>query len=217
MRNPYLAFLALFLNLSVLCNCGDDGSAVTVGDVVFDDPELQRCYEMETNRFPANSVVTVVEQLFCPGMAYNIKEISGIGILSNLRGLDLLRQQEIDDYRPLLDLSNLTVLEIREGNVNNDDLDTISRISQLEWLDLTATNLRDVTLLSNLENLEYIALASSSVTRGISALAKVQGLQTIVLDGNPDLPCDEFRILKESLPDASITPENLEPGVSCSE
>ncbi len=217
MRNPYLVSLFLFLNLNVLSACGEDGLAVTVGDVVFDDPELQRCYDFNSSRYPDDWDVSAVEQMFCGDLAYNIRNLTGIGALKGLRGLNLLGQSNIRGYSPLSELHQLTVLELRDTSVENKDLETISQLLQLTWLDLDGTALGDVSRLGLLTKLEHISLVDAQVSSGIYSLSNVEDLRQGFFNGNPESPCVDLEALRLAFPDALIEPAEPVSGISCSE
>ena len=219
MRNPYLAFLALFLHLNVLSACGEDGPAVTVGDVVFDDPELQRCYDDETFQYADDWDVSVVEQLFCGDLSYTIRRLDGIETLHGLIGLVFIRQTSIEDYSPLAKLPSLVDLNVRGNNISQEDLAVISQMMNLQYLTLdeVVVGLGDVSLLGNLINLVSLSLYDAGVTTGVKELTSLQSIFDIDLEFNPGLPCEDVEQLKASLPDAIIRPVVPEPGVSCAE
>ncbi len=207
-------YLSVFL-FTAIAACGDD--VVRVGDVMFPDPELQRCYEAESFRYPDDWDVSVVPQMLCGDPAYDIRDLSGIGVLSGLRGLTLLRQQNIDDYSPLLELPGLIELELRESRVENKDLNIISHLTRLEWLTLDDTSLGDISSIGNLQNLEYLSLTAAGITAGVDSLTSLTELMYGYFDVNPESPCVDLEVLRNSLPGADISPNEPIPGFSCSE
>ncbi len=217
MATTYPAYLPVLLFSLLSSACGDEGPVVTVGDVMFDDPELQQCFEQGFLPFPDDADVRLVQQLDCGLPAHDIQDLTGIEILSGLGGLNLVGQQNIDDYSPILGLPNLIGLELRESRVENKDLNIISQLEQLEWLRIILGDLGDISQLAELKSLEYISLGAAGVSSGVDSLANIPNLRTILLNGNPEVPCSEFQIIIDTFPDANISPETLEPGVSCTE
>ena len=217
MATTYPAYLPVLLFSLLSSACGDEGPVVTVGDVMFDDPELQQCFEQGFLPFPDDADVRLVEQLDCGISANDIESLAGIEILSGLGRLSLIGQRNIDDYGPIRDLPNLIELELCESRVENSDLEIISRLTNLEWLLLDATNLGDISLLRNLTNLRILSLTGAGVTTGVSSLVTLQNLEEASFAGNPNSPCADLEALRNALPNANIIPSTPIPGVSCAE
>ncbi len=217
MATTYPAHLPVLLFSLLSSACGDEAPIVTVGDVMFDDPELQQCFEQGFIPFPDDADVSLVQQLDCGLPAEDIEDLTGIEILSGLGRLSLVGQQKIDDYSPILGLPNLIELELRESRVENSDLNVISQLGQLKRLEIILGNLGDVSKIANLVNLEYLALSSSAVTDGVDLFTNLPKLRTILLGGNPNIPCVDLQKMRDAFPDANISPETLEPGISCTE
>ena len=217
MRNPYLVYLTLFLNLNVLTACGDDGPAVTVGDVIFDDAEMQRCYDDETSRYQDDWDVSIVEQLFCPYPMYDIDSLNGIEALTNLIGLTLLNNSGIVDYSPLVMLPAFIELDLRGSVIDREDFEFITGMNSLKYLNLSETELGDIRPLSQLDNLVVLVLNDSGITSGVASLTTLRGLLNGDFQLNPESPCADLEMLRQSLPQAVIRPLVPEPGISCRE
>ncbi len=217
MATTYPAYLPVLLFSLLSSACGDEGPVVTVGDVMFDDPELQQCFEQGFLPFPDDADVRLVQQLDCGLPAHDIQDLTGIEILSGLGRLSLTKQTGIDDYSPILNLPNLVELELPESRVENRDLEVISKLNNLEWLILDQTDLGNVSSLSRLTNLTYLSLVKSQVTSGLASLIDLKKLMHGYFGVNPESPCADLEILREALPDAVIEPVAPTAGVSCSE
>lgn len=104
-------------------------------------------------------------------------EISDLGPLSeltNLRRLDLLDNNPLDDLTPLSELENLEALTITNSNI--DDLTPLEKMKNMTYLNLERNEfLQDLTPLSQLKKLEFISIYNNDV----SDVSPLEGLPNL--------------------------------------
>ena len=114
--------------------------------------------------------------------------ISDLTPLANLRSLEKLElpsPSEITDLTPLSGLSGLRTLSICENQSNSqpvskvEDYRPISSLTHLETLDLSVTNLKDLSFVSGLTELKSLLLFGSLSTKDLSALKNLTNLETL--------------------------------------
>ncbi|MDR2571694.1 MAG: sigma-70 family RNA polymerase sigma factor [Oscillospiraceae bacterium] len=121
-----------------------------------------------------------------------ITDISPLSELTNLKHLDLARNENIADLTPLnglVNLVNLNLYGVNSGNwtlddgilvVNELDLTPLSGLVNLESLNLHMTSTRDITPLSGMTKMQYLDLSFSTLT-DISALSGMTEMRDLLL------------------------------------
>ena len=108
----------------------------------------------------------------------NIVDVSPIAQLKNLKFLCLLKNYELVKIDTLANLTKLKELDLSYTNVS--DLSALQFMTSLEILDLLFTPVSDLSALSNLRNLRELNLYETS-TQGLEALMRVAALERLVL------------------------------------
>ena len=88
-------------------------------------------------------------------------DLSFLTGLDNLRLLELINWEAVDDYSPLLTLDNLEYLALQEMTVN--DLSDISQLENLKYLRLDSPQINNINDVGQLENLECFIMGNSGV------------------------------------------------------
>ncbi len=211
--------LAPAICMILVTSCGDDGPTMPmtpVADVNFTDTELQGCYE-EAVRIAGD--ITYAEELEVLGCNdTDIRDLSGIEVLSGLLQIELRFNTNIDDLSPLLMLPNLDTVDLGEAGIDNSDLATVARLEIVEYLRLSGNNLGDISLLSTMTNIRTLILDSAGVTAGVRSLVNLERMTRLSLMGNPGMQCSDIEFLHEEIRIIDIDPDldNIAPGVDCS-
>ncbi len=115
--------------------------------------------------------------------AANLKDLSAIAELRDLRELDLSRNRLLSDLSPLSKLASLESLRVTMcGKI--DDLQPLRELKNLKSLDSSVTAVEDLVPLSDLGNLRQLRLAWCPVV-DISPLAKLPKLGELSLSRCP--------------------------------
>ena len=114
-----------------------------------------------------------------------ISDLTPLANLHSLEKLELPSPSEITDLTPLSGLSGLRTLSICENQSNSqpvskvEDYRPISSLTHLETLDLSVTNLKDLSFVSGLTELKSLLLFGSLSTKDLSALKNLTNLETL--------------------------------------
>ena len=140
------------------------------------------------------------------GEMTNLKELnlegnSQISDLTPLDGLNTLESlllpipSEVTDLSPIAGLGSLKTLSIQENQSNAqpvskiEDYSPIASLENLEKLDLSVTNLKDLSFVSGLGNLKSLSLVGSLALPDLTALKGLSQLETLNISagglGNP--------------------------------
>ena len=140
------------------------------------------------------------------GEMTNLKELnlegnSQISDLTPLDGLNTLESlllpipSEVTDLSPIAGLGSLKTLSIQENQSNAqpvskiEDYGPIASLENLEKLDLSVTNLKDLSFVSGLGNLKSLSLVGSLALPDLTALKDLSQLETLNISagglGNP--------------------------------
>jgi Leucine-rich repeat (LRR) protein len=156
--------------------------------ITFPDKNLEKAIRNAVNKPTGALYKSDVEKITELNLQdKGIKDIRGIGSLSNLSKLTLLNN-DIKDISPLSDLVNLRYLNI--GNINhgylnyNDirDLTPLKSLSNLQVLHAYClSGLENLEPLSSLENLKELSLLGDLKLRNIEPISNLKGLQYLSL------------------------------------
>lgn len=113
----------------------------------------------------------------------DIRDITGLEHLVNLRALDL-RAEQIQEISPLAGLINLEYLCLVGNDI--EDLSPLANLRNLQYLDLGGNRIMDITPLANLANLRRLCLAGNHI-EDIGPLADLVNLEDLNLDRNHQL------------------------------
>ena len=102
-----------------------------------------------------------------------------LGRLSQLKSLNLWDNREIQDITPLSRLTQLESLELGSNKIS--DVRPLANMTQLKVLGLRGNNIRDVTPLARLVNLEVLRLRDNPI-QDASPLAKLTKLREVDID-----------------------------------
>ena len=212
MRRTIDLHTMLFVGLA-FAGCGDP-SGTPAEDVTFEDPALQECYE--DLLFGPERKPTAEEIQFMSCFGRGIKDLAGIEVLSGLELL-VVSGNELDNIEPILDLKNLTWLELAGCGLEQDSVAILSRLEAPVSLFVGLNNLGDISLLGNATSLIELFAGSAGITAGVAELRTLVNATKLNLGGNPESPCSDLEALRASLPDADVTPSesDVRPGIDC--
>lgn len=94
----------------------------------------------------------------------------------------ILREPDIDNLSPLLELKNLKILSI-EDNTQATDITPLGKLSELRMLHLGTAQVTDITPLSTLTHLESLYISGTKIS-DISPLSNLINLETLFLSGS---------------------------------
>ena len=112
----------------------------------------------------------------------DIRDISPLSSLSNLKRLDLSSNRELTDVSPLSNLSNLEYLDISSIK-KLTDITPLSKLTKLVYLDAIDNKIKEVGALSGLPNIKTLSLSINEI-EDISSLNKLYSLRTLQLGAN---------------------------------
>lgn len=128
----------------------------------------------------------------------DIAALSGLSSLTCLNAADNL----ITDPGPLGKLTSLGILILSNNKISS--IDELADLTSLTTLQLDGnTGLKDISALSKMQNLQVLTLANTGVT-DISPILDLTALSIVDLTGL-SIPQEQLALLKQKLPDASIT------------
>lgn len=112
-------------------------------------------------------------------------EISTLTPIQNAVNLTELKlgDNNINDISPLENLVNLEILEIYQNDIEDEDLPSLSELTNLKKLDLMTCNITDITPLASLTELTHFRIMNNSV-EDISILQYMPEIQELNLKNN---------------------------------
>ncbi|MCK5246440.1 leucine-rich repeat domain-containing protein, partial [Candidatus Bipolaricaulota bacterium] len=144
-----------------------------------------------------------------------ITDLEGIQYCANLTKLELgseyvsgtgsYAKNYIVDISPLVDLANLTELDLRANEII--DISPLWRLPNLTKLDLRANKIVDISLLSQLTNLEHLYLSENQIV-DISPLAGLPNLTDLALSENQIIDISSLSSLT-SLTDLALSDNEI--------
>ena len=114
-----------------------------------------------------------------------ISDLTPLADLASLESLALPIPSEVTDLSPIAGLSGLKTLSIQENQSNAqpvskvEDYSPIASLKNLEKLDLSVTNLKDLSFVSGLGNLKSMSLVGSLAVSDLTALKDLSQLETL--------------------------------------
>ena len=124
-----------------------------------------------------------------------ISDLTPLAKLDSLESLLLPIPSEVTDLSPIAGLGSLKTLSIQENQSNAqpvskiEDYSPIASLENLEKLDLSVTNLKDLSFVSGLGNLKSLYLVGSLALPDLTALKGLSQLETLNISagglGNP--------------------------------
>ena len=108
----------------------------------------------------------------------------------------------------LLNPSEITTLSCANSEIQN--LDNISVLSRLRFLDVSGNQITNLTPLEALSELSGINLANNQILE-IGPLFNLPGLTAVLLEGNSAVPCSQLRSLKQKLERTFSLPSRCSP------
>lgn len=149
--------------------------------VTFKDKNLEQAVRDTINKPTGDICKSDVEKITeLNAVAKEIKDISGIEKLINLRDLGLSLNQ-ISNINPLSGLSNLLYLRLDINQISN--IDSLSALTNLQVINLQDNQISDINALNGLTNLSYLNLAQNQIS-DVNALSKLTNLQQLGLHSN---------------------------------
>ncbi|MBX2850358.1 MAG: hypothetical protein KTR15_01275 [Phycisphaeraceae bacterium] len=153
-------------------------------------------------------------------------KFTDVGVLNDVEGLEhlVLSRTSVSDLRPLL-IKKLDTLSVEHcKNLRSLDgldgmtidrlsaagsselwhINALSRVSGLNYLNLSETKVNQIATLSTQRNLEHLYLSNCKELSSVSLLGRLSKLKTLVVDGLPEVPEDEFAGLKAALRETKI-------------
>ena len=114
----------------------------------------------------------------------SILDISPIAGLERLEYLNLYGNATLQSIKPLASLTNLKKLILGYVPVSSQ-VDTISTLEALRYINLRNCDVEDTTFLSELPYLEYLNLHSNSGIQDIDPIKNLTNLETLILANIP--------------------------------
>ncbi len=114
-----------------------------------------------------------------------ISDLTPLGELASLESLYLPIPSEVTDLSPIAGLNGLKTLSIQENQSNAQpvskiqDYSPIASLKNLEELDLSVTNLKDLSFVSGLSGLKSLSLVGSLALPDLTALKDLSQLETL--------------------------------------
>ncbi len=109
----------------------------------------------------------------------SLSDISTLASFNKIKKLEIC--DVLSDISPLSKLTNLEYLDLSHTQITN--IEPLSQLTNLEHLSLDGTQITNIEPLAKLTNLEYLGLSSTQITN-IEPLAKLTKLKELYLYGN---------------------------------
>ena len=143
-----------------------------------------------------------LKQIESLSLSYSeMKNYDALASLPDLRQLGLGRTT-INDPAFLAKLSNLRMLNLR-GLRNITDFSSLAQLTNLQNLDISATQLSDIKLLEGLTKLQYLNLNSTKI-KDIAPLKNLISLQELHLQDCENISDRQIEDLQKNLPELKI-------------
>ncbi|AGH40667.1 hypothetical protein D805_0400 [Bifidobacterium thermophilum RBL67] len=110
-----------------------------------------------------------------------VASVQGLQVFANLGSMYLFGTR-VSDVSPLAGLTKLTALYLSDTKVSDATLPSIAKLPNLQWLDLSGTQVSNVSPLAKMTKLEYLNLSGTQVSN-VSPLAKMTKLEYLNLSG----------------------------------
>lgn len=136
---------------------------------------------LRSNQLQDISQLAALEKLEKVDLRDNkVTDISPLAGLDRLEYLNLYGNSTLQSIEPLASLSNLEKLIIGYVPVGSQ-VDNLSTLSTLKYLNLRDCGVEDLTFLSELSNLEYLNLHSNTNIQDINPIKHLTNLETLIL------------------------------------
>lgn len=129
----------------------------------------------------------------------NIKDLSGLENLTNLKSIDLSKN-EITNISSLSNLTNLENLFLSYNQIN--DIAPLKSLPNLKILYMDKNQISNIISLKNLTSLHTLSMEYNKI-QDLSALQNLKQLQELMLSGN-SINDEQKNSLKNSLPNCNI-------------
>lgn len=113
-----------------------------------------------------------------------LSEITALGKLTKLEALKL-KGNDIKDISPLGNLKNLKELDLSENRISDESIATLGSLTGLERLNLRECDVRDISCVENLSNLVYLNIHSNVNIKSIMPVAKLTKLKSLIMRNVP--------------------------------
>ena len=113
--------------------------------------------------------------------------LSDISILEAFTDLEhlILRDNHIEDIKPLSGLTNLETLDISQNPLEKGDISPLGGLTLLKSLNIRETGARDLSPLENLRALLYLNIHSNSGIKTLKPLNSLTNLQVLIMRNVP--------------------------------
>ena len=125
-----------------------------------------------------------------------------IDFIENLKNISVLKLKlKADDYSSIKHLDKLKELDLSFTDVN--DITWVGDLSELEVLDITHTDVRDISILANLKRLTALNIADTKVN-DIRPLYSLTNLSFLNVN-DAQIMSDYLQELRKKFPELSIS------------
>ena len=148
---------------------------------------LEHATNLDTLFLGSNSITNVdslagLENLKWLDLSRNyIRDVTPLAGLENLEELYLYRQGGGFELSPLNNLTKLKRFSIGDGEFGNKVNDLVVRMSDLEWLKVNGTNIKNLDFLEDLPDLEWLNISANGQLTDFKPLACLEELKTLYL------------------------------------
>jgi len=104
----------------------------------------------------------------------------------NLRQLSIYGQEDIPDFGALSTLQRLSSLTVNNCKLDTKDIEDITKIQSLRYLNLSSNRIKDISALKDLKNLSDLDLSDNALT-DVAMLKNLVNLSSLDLSGNASL------------------------------
>ena len=153
------------------------------------DPHLAAAVQREIGNATTTHTMLNLWNLDAPNSG--ITDLTGLEHAHNLGWLNLgaeyiagkgnVNSNTVSNLQPLSGLTNLTWLDLQNNNIS--DISALSALKNLIQLELNNNNISDISALSTLKNLHTLWLYNNNIS-DISALSTLKNLHTLYLHSN---------------------------------
>ncbi|RFU61292.1 leucine-rich repeat domain-containing protein [Peribacillus glennii] len=116
------------------------------------------------------------------GIPKNTKSLKGLEYAKNLELLDFYQVNASKiDMRPVSKLSKLQVLSMSESNIT--EINFVRNLKNLQHLELADNKVKDISAISKLSNIRYLDISKNEIGN-ITPLKNLNKLETLQMDSN---------------------------------
>lgn len=103
--------------------------------------------------------------------------------MQNLQSLSIYSKIHEDQFDSIINLNRLTSLYIFNNDINLENLEKISTMQNIKYLEISLCHITDITCIGNMIQLEYLDISMNNISN-IDSLKNLYNLKKVILYDN---------------------------------